>query len=187
MIMNRGRRTRERIGLVVGRWQHGQPLHDEPNTDMGLKDWITRHLPGGTGNPADGSAKAGPNLAVAALLVEVLRADYDVGPAERQQVMASVSALLGLAQEETQALVAEAERQIDQSHDLYQFTSQINRTFSEAEKVRLLEALWRVADADLTVHKYEEHLIRRVADLLHVPHSGFIAAKLRATGAANRA
>lgn len=187
MIMNRGRRTRERIGLAVGRWQHGQPLPDEPNTDMGLKDWITRHLPGGTGNPADGSAKAGPNLAVAALLVEVLRADYDVGPAERQQVMASVSALLGLAPEETQALVAEAERHIDQSHDLYQFTSQINRTFSEAEKVRLLEALWRVADADLTVHKYEEHLIRRVADLLHVPHSGFIAAKLRATGAANRA
>ena len=48
--------------------------------------------------------------------------------------------------------------------------------------MRLLEALWRVADADAAMHKYEEHLIRRVADLLHVPHSGFIAAKLRATG-----
>ncbi len=89
----------------------------------------------------------------------------------------------GSGQRQTQALVEEAERHIDKSHDLYQFTSQINRTYSEAEKVRLLEALWRVADADLTVHKYEEHLIRRVADLLHVPHSDFIAAKLRATGA----
>jgi len=183
MIMYRGRRTRERIGLVVGRWQHGRSLPDEPNTDMSLKDWIKRYLPGGVGSPAAGSAEAGPSLAVAALLVEVLRADYEVAPAERRQVMTSVSALLGLGPEETQALVEEAERHIDQSHDLYQFTSQINRTFSEAEKVRLLEALWRVADADLTVHKYEEHLIRRVADLLHVPHSGFIAAKLRATGA----
>jgi len=183
MIMYRGRRTRERIGLVVGRWQHGQSLPDEPNTDMSLKDWIKRYLPGGAGSPAAGSAEAGPSLAVAALLVEVLRADYDVAPAERRQVMTSVAALLGLGPEETQALVEEAERRIDQSHDLYQFTSQINRAFSEAEKVRLLEALWRVADADLTVHKYEEHLIRRVADLLHVPHSGFIAAKLRATGA----
>jgi len=153
---------------------------------MGLKDWITRYLPGGAGKPADGAAKVGSNLAVAALLVEVLRADYDVGPAERQQVMASVSALLGLGPKETRALVEEAERHIDQSHDLYQFTSQVNRTFSDAEKVRLLEALWRVADADLTVHKYEEHLIRRVADLLHVPHSGFITAKLRATGVTNR-
>ena len=183
MIMYRGRRTRERIGLVVGRWQHGQSLPDEPNTDMSLKDWIKRYLPGGAGSPAAGLAEAGPSLAVAALLVEVLRADYDVAPAERRQVMTSVAALLGLGPEETQALVEEAERHIDQSHDLYQFTSQINRAFSEAEKVRLLEALWRVADADLTVHKYEEHLIRRVADLLHVPHSGFIAAKLRATGA----
>jgi uncharacterized tellurite resistance protein B-like protein len=105
-----------------------------------------------------------------------------VGPDERQQVMNSVAALLGLEAEATQALVEEAERQIDRSHDLYQFTSQINRSYSEADKVRLLEALWRVADADTAVHKYEEHLIRRVADLLHVPHSGFIAAKLRATG-----
>ena len=176
----------ERVGLVVGWWQHRQSLPDEPKTDMGLKDWITQYLTGGAGGPAAGSAEAGPNLAVAALLVEVLRADFDVAPAERQQVMASVSALLGLGPEETQALVEEAERHIDQSHDLYQFTSQINRTFSEAEKVRLLEALWRVADADLTVHKYEEHLIRRVADLLHVRHSAFIATKLRATGVTNR-
>jgi uncharacterized tellurite resistance protein B-like protein len=171
---------------MARQWQHGHTLPDEPNTDMGLKDWITQYLPGGAGKPAAGSTEAGPNLAVAALLVEVLRADYEVAPAERQQVMTSVSALLGLGPEATRALVEEAERLIDKSHDLYQFTSQINRAYSEAEKVGLLEALWRVADADLTVHKYEEHLIRRVADLLHVPHSGFIAAKLRATGATGR-
>ncbi len=152
---------------------------------MGLKEWITQYLPGGANGLAE-TAGVGPNLAVAALLVEVLRADFDVAAAERQQVMASVSALLGLGPDETRALVEEAERHIDRSHDLYQFTSQINRTFSEADKVRLLEALWRVADADLTVHKYEEHLIRRVADLLHVRHSDFIAAKLRATAATNR-
>lgn len=149
---------------------------------MSLKHWIARYLPG-AGQAQAGADEVGTSLAVAALLVEVLRADYDVGPAERQQVMHSVAALLGLQAAETQALVEEAERQIDRSHDLYQFTSQINRTYSEADKIRLLEALWRVADADSAIHKYEEHLIRRVADLLHVPHAGFIASKLRATGA----
>jgi uncharacterized tellurite resistance protein B-like protein len=147
---------------------------------MSLKQWISKYLPG-AGHPGDEAAEVGTNLAVAALLVEVLRADYDVAPAERQQVLASVAALLQLEPEATRELVEEAERQIDKSHDLYQFTSQINRTYSEADKLRVLEALWRVADADMAVHKYEEHLIRRVADLLHVPHSGFIAAKLRAT------
>ena len=146
---------------------------------MGLKDWITRRIGGGSGDagPAD---EGGLNLAVAALLVEVLRADYDVSPAEREQVTQSVTRLLDLDADAGAALVAEAERHIDRSHDLYQFTSQVNRVYSEPEKLRLLEALWRVAWSDATVHKYEEHLIRRVADLLHVPHSGYIAAKLRA-------
>jgi uncharacterized tellurite resistance protein B-like protein len=40
--------------------------------------------------------------------------------------------------------------------------------------------MWRVAQSDAIVHKYEEHTIRRVCDLLHVSHREFIAAKLRA-------
>jgi uncharacterized tellurite resistance protein B-like protein len=143
---------------------------------MSLMDWITRR---GAAATEDASSEGGLNLAVAALLVEVLRADYDIAPGERQQVVDSVARLLGLEEEQSRALIVEAERQIDRSHDLYQFTSQINRAYDDAEKSRLLEALWRVARADETVHKYEEHLIRRVADLLHVPHSRFIATKLR--------
>jgi uncharacterized tellurite resistance protein B-like protein len=150
---------------------------------MGLKDWIARYRPGAS--QAADATEAGANLAVAALLVEVLRADYDVGAVERQEVVSSVAALLGLGAEQSRALVEEAERHIDKSHDLYQFTSQVNRTYSDAEKVQLLEALWRVAQADAIVHKYEEHLIRRVADLIHVPHRGYIAAKLRAAGQAS--
>ncbi len=150
-----------------------------------FKDWIAQQLGfAATGN-SPGDDEGGVNLAVAALLVEVLRADYDVAADERQQVVESVSRLLGLAPAESAGLVTAAERLIDKSHDLYQFTSQVNRSFSETEKLRLLEQLWRVAQADATVHKYEEHLIRRVADLLHVPHKGFIAAKLRASGSSS--
>jgi uncharacterized tellurite resistance protein B-like protein len=143
-----------------------------------LTDWISQVL----GNKDSGAAH-GPagtlSLAVAALLVEVLRADYNVAAGERQQVVQSIGKLLGLGDAESAALMELAERQIDQSHDLYQFTSMINQSYSAAEKERLVEHLWRVARADETIHKYEEHLIRRVADLLHVSHSSFIAAKLR--------
>jgi len=142
-----------------------------------LTDWISRQF-----SPKDTGAH-GPagslNLAVAALLVEVLRADYDVAPEERHQVVQSIGKLLNLGDAESAALMELAERQIDQSHDLYQFTSMINQSYSAAEKERLVEHLWRVARADQTIHKYEEHLIRRIADLLHVAHSSFIAAKLR--------
>jgi uncharacterized tellurite resistance protein B-like protein len=119
------------------------------------------------------------SLAVAALLVEVLRADFDVSEEERRQVLDSLQRMLGLEPAACRALLELAEARIDRSHDLYQFTSGINRSYTPEAKVRLLEELWRVAHADTRMHKYEEHLIRRVADLLHVPHSGFIAAKLR--------
>lgn len=142
-----------------------------------LKDWIAGRL-GLAKKDAAPDAEA-LRLAVAALLVEVLRADYEVAPAERAQVVRSLQALLGLDPVAGTAILERAERHADESHDLYQFTSRINQSCSDVEKERLVEQLWRVARADATIHKYEEHLVRRVADLLHVPHAAFIAAKLR--------
>lgn len=146
-----------------------------------LKDWLSRHLGGDTAEPAAGRETA-LNLAVAALLVEILRADYEVSASERGQVVASLRGLLGLEPGACEELLALAEQQIDHAHDLYQFTSEVNRTWSAGDKVRLVEQLWRVAQADSIVHKYEEHLIRRIADLLHVSHRDFIGTKLRSGG-----
>ena len=143
-----------------------------------LGNWIRQTLGRDTGGDAT-NEDTPLALAVAALLVEVLRADYEVGAAERRQVLDSIGGLLGLDDAGSDALLRRAERRIDESHDLYQFTSEINRSYSAAEKLRLVEQLWLVAHADEVVHKYEEHLIRRVADLLHVPHRDFIAAKLK--------
>ena len=131
---------------------------------------------------ADGQAEApdsGIRLAVAALLVEVLKADYDASDEERDQVLTSIGNLFELDQVERTDLFEFANRVAERAHDLHQFTARINDAFSAEQKLRLLEQLWRVARADDLVHKYEEHLIRRVADLLHIPHSGFITAKLR--------
>jgi uncharacterized tellurite resistance protein B-like protein len=143
-----------------------------------LTEWISRQF--GANDAGSEPASTGSlNLAVAALLVEVLRADYQIEEPERQQVARSIAALLHLGTAEGAALLELAERRIDESHDLFQFTSMINRSFSEDEKLRLVEHLWLVARADQSIHKYEEHLIRRIADLLHVSHANFIAAKLR--------
>ena len=76
--------------------------------------------------------------------------------------------------------LAEAERTA--STDYFQFTSLINGAYSPEQKIRLIELLWRIAYANESLHRYEEHLVRKVADLLHVPHSAFIAAKHRAAG-----
>lgn len=75
-------------------------------------------------------------------------------------------------------------RKRDKLPILYQFTSLLNRHFSAEQKERIIEHLWRVAFADAKLSAWEQHLVRKVADLLYVPHSVYIAAKLRARDAA---
>ena len=147
-----------------------------------LKAWLARNL-GGTLEEDGVVREQARNLAVAALLVEVLRADYELTDSERGQVVGSIQGMLGLDAAQCEELLDEAAQRVDRAHDLHQFTAEINRAFTHDEKLRLVEQLWRVAAADAFVHKYEEHIIRRVCGLLHVSHREFIAAKLRAVGA----
>jgi uncharacterized tellurite resistance protein B-like protein len=125
------------------------------------------------------SAERRAQIAAAVLLVEVARSDHDFSDAERQAVLGSVQRKFGLSVEQARELLALAEAESHDAHDIYQFTSKIDTTFSPEQKVRFLEELWRAAYSDATLHEYEEHLIRRVADMLHLSHSQFIGAKLR--------
>jgi uncharacterized tellurite resistance protein B-like protein len=122
-------------------------------------------------------------VAAAALLAEVVASDTQVSEAERQAMLESVQRRFALEADQASELVSLAENEAREAHDLFQFTSRINATYSPADKVQLIEELWRVAYADAALHAHEEHLIRRVADLLHVPHAAFISAKLRVTRA----
>jgi uncharacterized tellurite resistance protein B-like protein len=163
------------------------PGHVGTQTRVGIQavsgwtDWIAGKL-GMTAAGDPEEQERARNLAVAALLVEVLRADHQVAATEGRQVVESIAGILGLGAAQCEDLLADAERQVEGAHDLHQFTSRLNRSLSHDEKLRLVEQLWRVARADAVVHKYEEHMIRRVADLLHVSHREFIAAKLRSSG-----
>jgi len=128
------------------------------------------------------SAERRAQIAAAVLLVEVARSDHNYSDAERQTVLASVQSKFGLSAAEAQEMLALAEAESREAHDIFQFTSRIDASFSPEQKARLIEELWRAAYADSVLHEYEEHLIRRIADMLHLSHSQFIGAKLRVIG-----
>lgn len=125
-------------------------------------------------------------LATAVLLVEVSRADTEFGAAEREAVRRCLDAKFDLAPDERDRLLELATRESIEAHDLYQFTAVINARFDDAHKLRMILALWRIAYADGRLCAHEEHLMRRVADLLHVPHAANMVAKLREEAAATR-
>ncbi|MBS1200262.1 MAG: hypothetical protein H6R27_940 [Proteobacteria bacterium] len=150
-----------------------------------IRKFFREHM--ATDPAADAAAAAArARLAAAALLVEVVRSDHHFSEVEREAVMAAAGRKFRLDAAQARALVELAEAEAKEAHDLYQFTSLVNAGFSPEQKVRLVEELWRVAWSDDVLHHYEEHVIRKVADLIHVPHSAYIAAKLRVQDARPR-
>ncbi|MBT00230.1 MAG: hypothetical protein CMI01_16355 [Oceanospirillaceae bacterium] len=132
------------------------------------------------GGAAPQSDESVIQLASVALMVEVVAADYENKPEERAALIAGIQRSFGQGEQEATELLVRAEQAHAGATDYFRFTSQINQVCSQAEKVQLIENLWRVAFADGELHHVEEHVIRRIADLIHVPHMDFIAAKHRA-------
>ena len=65
-------------------------------------------------------------------------------------------------------------------NDFHQFTLPINSELELVEKVRIVEYMWQIAYADNQISVHENHLLRKIANLLNVPHGDYIAAKMRA-------
>ena len=119
------------------------------------------------------------HVATAALLIEVMRADHRYHDDERAAIVDSLAHHFGLTEQEVQELVALAEEEVENSVDHYEFTSLIKNNFEMPQKIKVIELMWQVAYADQHLEKYEEALIRKISELIYVPHSDFIAAKHR--------
>jgi uncharacterized tellurite resistance protein B-like protein len=143
-----------------------------------LRNFFDQHIAHQPDEP-QATAERRAQIAAAALLVEVARSDQSFSEPERRAVLESVQRKFDLSAAEARELLTLAEAQSREAHDLFQFTSRIDATFNPERKAQLIEELWRAAYSDGVLHEHEEYLIRRIADLLHVSHSGFIAAKLR--------
>jgi len=116
-------------------------------------------------------------LACAALMFEVARADFSVETTEQDAVTSLLTAQFSLSADEVSTITEAAVEQADAATCLFEFTRTLNELASAEQKRDLLAMMWRVAMADNELSRYEEHVIRKVADLLYVPHGDFIAAK----------
>ena len=131
-------------------------------------------------NAPPAAAQHALQLATAVLLVEVLRADAAGSEFEKPVVLAALREKFSLGADELERLYELAEARSIEAHDLHSFTSRINATFDEAQKLQILRQLWQVAYADGRLDAHETHLMRRLADLLHVRQSDALGARLRA-------
>lgn len=116
-------------------------------------------------------------LASAALMVEMVHVDSEFSSEEESKLQHLLQHQFNLDTEELTSLIELAHDKKHEATDYHEFTSLLNKHYTQQQKINLVEDLWKLAFADQTLDKFEEHLLRRLADLLHVPHQDFIRTK----------
>jgi uncharacterized tellurite resistance protein B-like protein len=134
--------------------------------------------------PTPEERERGLRLAAAALLFEVVRADGVVKPEEQTVLRAALHSTFAIGDDELDELVATGAQESREAISLFEFTRQVDEALSPDEKKRIVELLWLVSFADGQKAAEEEHIVRRIAGLLHVTHPDFIDAKIRARATA---
>lgn len=119
-------------------------------------------------------------LAAAVLLFEVAWADHRISAVELETVRASLTRVFGIDEATVDELVADSRSQHEDSVGMHRFTRALVDAWTPEQRFDLVVQLWRLAYCDAVVDKYEDAAIRKIADLLYVSHSRFIAAKRKA-------
>lgn len=140
-----------------------------------LARFIERHLQSGGDSLALTDHQK--QLAISALLVEIAMADHHFFEIEANKLNQLLAQKFSLTTNEIADLIDLAKNESHDATSLHQFTQIVNTQCSASDKFRLIIAMWEMAYADGDLDKYEDYMIRKVADLIYVPHSEFIRAK----------
>ena len=118
------------------------------------------------------------NNACAALLIETALADKVFNDEELASMKQTLKIVYKVEEKDIDELIDESKKKVSESTSLYEYTRLINDLCDYEDKLILINNLWSIAFADQQLDKYEEYLIRKISDLLHVSHKDFIQQKL---------
>jgi len=143
-----------------------------------IKQFFEKNIQTAPKSPEDVSEHS-LQLATAALMIEMMRADTEISDEEQRAITVTIKSKFDLSAEETETIIKLAEEEISKATGYFEFTSLINKGYTYDQKIKVVEHLWEIAFSDSVLDKYEEHMVRKIADLIHVSHKDYIEAKLR--------
>jgi len=123
----------------------------------------------GGGRPPETFEETDFRLAAAALLVHVATSDNRFDEHERAKLRDVLAHRFELGMDEVDQLIDAAIAADREAVDLYQFTAVLNRAFDDEGRRRVVEMMFEIAYADGELSEFEDNLVWRAADLMHVP------------------
>lgn len=145
---------------------------------LGTLKGLLADLSGTSGAPPGEPERRQVEMAVAGLLHEMMRADLKDNAGEHGAMRDALQALFGIAPEEADEILRESAN--------HRYTSYfgpvgiIKRLLGAQQRAALVEHLWRVAFADGELDPFEDHFVRKIAHLLHMPNTEAMLARQKA-------
>ena len=118
-------------------------------------------------------------VATCALLLEMARIDGRFSKDEVEGILKILMERYDLDREDADALVKTADRELEESLDLWQFSKRINQNYTNEEKIEILELLWQIVYIDGKLDQHENYLMHKLEQLLRLSHKQLMDAKLK--------
>jgi len=118
-------------------------------------------------------------IATCALLLEMSQIDGEFSESEREGIVSAIKKECEVDDEYVSEIIETADKELKGSLDLWQFTSLINRNYTQEEKIKIIETIWHIAYTDGRLDKHEDFLVHKLANLLRLTHRQLIDAKVK--------
>ena len=115
------------------------------------------------------------------LMIEAANTDGEVTQDELNKISQSLINIFKEDPKVVEVSLLKAFENKDNSRSLYFYTSKLNKSYSNENKIKLIEVLWEIILADNEIHDFETNLIRRLAGLLYISDVECGNAKIRAS------
>lgn len=145
--------------------------------DLMKKFFEKRRMPDSTAQEPDSDHDI--RIATCAIFLEIAGIDGEFTEEERHLIVSVLKEKHHLSDEHIAELIEVAQKELDQSLDLWHFTNLINQNYSEEERCRIVEMVWRIVYVDGRLDKHEDYLMHKLSKLLRLTHGQLIDAKLR--------
>lgn len=118
-------------------------------------------------------------IATCIILLEVAKSDDEFSSIEKTTVASLLKKKFELSPDAVEELIKIASQKREESVDLWQFTNLINNSYTKEDKIKIVEAVWKVIYADKKLDRYEDHIVHKLAKLLRLKHHELIEAKMK--------
>tara|TARA_B100000902_G_scaffold363446_1_gene382624 strand:- start:1263 stop:1673 length:411 start_codon:yes stop_codon:yes gene_type:complete len=116
---------------------------------------------------------------VCALLIHAAKIDEDYTNVE-EEIIKNTMLELGLPKENLPEFIEKAKTLEAKANQILEFTKEV-KNLPEEDKIKIIEALWRIVYSNKNADMYEANLMRRLAGLLYIDSKtmGIIKEKIK--------